>query len=56
MSKDDKSGWTATYYRNWSCTQLTPPAVPFGGSQFDRKVEQAKRKAEESKSEKNVSE
>ena len=47
MSKDDKTGWTATYHRNWTCTQLTPPTAPFGGSKFDRKAEEEKKIAEE---------
>ena len=62
MSKDDEHsnqpGWTATYHREWQCTQLTPPSAPFG-----RKVEEEMRIAEEtfrkmvgSKSEKNSSE
>ena len=62
MSKDDEHsnqpGWTATYHREWQCTQLTPPSVPFG-----RKVEEEMKIAEEtfrrmvgSKSEKNSSE
>ena len=62
MSKDhehsNQPGWTATYHREWQCTQLTPPSAPFG-----RKVEEEMRIAEEtfrkmvgSKSEKNSSE
>ena len=62
MSKDNEhsnqSGWTATYHREWQCTQLTPPSVPFGP-----KVEEEMKIAEEtfrkmvgSKSEKNSSE
>ena len=46
MSKDDEHsnqpGWTATYHREWQCTQLTPPSAPFG-----RKVEEEMRIAEE---------
>ena len=59
MSKDDKTGWTATYHRNWTCTQLTPPTVPFGNSQFEEEkkiAEETSRKMIGSKSEKNVSE
>ena len=62
MSKDyehsHKPGWTATYHREWQCTQLTPPTVSFVG-----KVEEEMNIAEEifrkmvgSKSEKNLSE
>ena len=62
MSKDNEHsnqpGWTATYHREWQCTQLTPPSVPIG-----RKVEEEMKIAEEtfrkmvgSKSEKNSSE
>ena len=62
MSKDyehsHKPGWTATYHREWQCTQLTPPTVSFGG-----KVEEEMNIAEEtfrkmigSQSEKNLSE
>ena len=67
MRKDDEHshqpGWTATYHREWQCTQLTPPTVPFIRSQFDGKVEEELNIAEESsrkmvgsKTEKNVSE
>ena len=46
MSKDHEhsrqSGWTATYHREWQCTQLTPPIVSFGG-----KVEEEMNIAEE---------
>ena len=59
MSKDDKTGWTATYHRNWTCTQLTPPTVPFGNSQFEEEkkiAEETFRKMISAKSEKNVSE
>ena len=62
MSKDNEhsnqSGWTATYHREWQCTQLTAPSVPFG-----RNVEEEMNIAEEtfrkmigSQSEKNLSE
>ena len=61
MSKDHEHSrqpsWTAIYHREWQCTQLTPPSVPFG-----RKVEEEMKIAEEtfrrmvgSKSEKNSS-
>ena len=59
MSKDDKTGWTATYHRNWTCTQLTPPTVPFGNSQCEEEkkiAEETSQKMISSKSEKNVSE
>ena len=67
MRKDDdhrhQPGWTATYHREWQCTQLTPPTGPFIRSQFDGKVEEELKIAEESsrkmvgsKTEKNVSE
>ena len=63
MSKDHEhnrqSGWTATYHRNWTCTQLTPPTVPFGNSQFEEEkkiAEETFRKMISLKSEKNVSE
>ena len=59
MSKDDKTGWTATYHRNWTCTQLTPPTVPFGNSPFEEEkkiAEETFRKMISLKSEKNVSE
>ena len=59
MSKDDRTGWTATYHRNWTCTQLTPPREPFGNSQFEEEKSIAGEtflKMISSKSEKNVSE
>ena len=63
MSKDyehsHKPGWTATYHREWQCTQLTPPTVPFGNSQFEEEkkiAEETFRRMVGSKSEKNSSE
>jgi len=62
MSKDyersHKPGWTATYHREWQCTQLTPPIVSFGGKVEEEMniAEETFRKMVGSKSEKNSSE
>ena len=62
MSKDHEhsrqSGWTATYHREWQCTQLTPPIVSFGGKVGKEMniAEETFRKMVGSKSEKNSSE
>ena len=62
MSKDyehsHKPGWTATYHREWQCTQLTPPIVSFGGKVGEEIniAEETFRKMVGSKSEKNSSE
>ena len=62
MSKDHEhsrqSGWTATYHREWQCTQLTPPTVWFGGKVEEEMniAEETFRKMVGSKSEKNLSE